>query len=265
MHGAQLLLHSVCCTCELRPEEATLRCCKHGQGVPEVDDRKNSHAGMTKYTMKKLQLLFLLTFGLLTGCGQVMVFGHTIGERPTASKTRSDTTSEAKLDTTAKSDAAVAPPVAVKPVTQLVKSVSLALAPQAAAKIANDPRFNADALLDAVKNELRSRKLLDEPGSDATAAAEISIYDFAAKPTSNAVVLGYIISDGLLTGEVRLHADGNDLRSYRIEANSKLSIAANGKDPDPLGPLYRHFAVLAADRLAGVPSKPDKSRDQLGR
>jgi len=62
---------------------------------------------------------------------------------------------------------------------------------------------------------------------------------------------------GTLSGAIRIHrSNGDELLEHQLVAESRLSIAADGSDKNPLAPLYKRFAVLAADRLAGVESKP---------
>jgi len=139
----------------------------------------------------------------------------------------------------------------------IVKSVSIVVTPEAAAKITGDAsRFTADALLDAIKTELKTRKLLDEQSPQASGTAEIVVDDLATRPTSNVILFGYKMLAGTLEGDIRVTgAPDNDSTGARIVAQSKLTLAASGDDKNPLGPLYRRFAVLAADRLAGVESQ----------
>lgn len=202
----------------------------------------------------------LLTTCLLAGCSQVTVFGHVIRDK--------SATVEPQTEATPAPVAAIAPalpaqvtPVAAAqtedapvPVAHTVKDVRLVIAPHAQDEVTGDARFNADALLEAVKAELRARKLLDVT-SGATGTAEIRIDAFAVEPASNAILFGYIISNGSLVGELRLHDAGDAAPlPQRIDAGSKLSIPANGAAKNSLGPLYRRFATMTADSLAGVPS-----------
>ncbi len=215
--------------------------------------------------MFRLHLVLLLILGLLAGCGEVVVFGHTIGEKsPVPEVVTESSGANAPSMSAASAPASVSTAKAVASATvQRVRAVTLSLTPDATAKVANDPRFTADALLAAVKSELQSRKLLDETDARAAATAEISIDDFAVRPTSNAVIFGRIISAGRLNGDIRVRdADDKDLRSFKVEAASQVSIAASGDTPNPLGALYHRFAVLAADRLAGVASRPEQAADQ---
>lgn len=225
---------------------------------------------------------------LLAGCGQVIVFGHGMGERPEA-VAKPATTTETTSTTEATSATKAAPPAAgtAAPTTptpggtpaphstaptssaplastsphaaHVVKSVNIIITPEAAAKVTGDAsRFTADALLDAIKTELTSRKLLDDQNPDASGTAEIVVDDLATRPTTNAILSGYKMLAGTLEGDIRvIGSPDTDSTGTRIVAQSKLTLAASGDDKNPLGPLYRRFAVLAADRLAGVTSKPE--------
>jgi len=193
--------------------------------------------------MHRLQPVLLLTIGLLAGCGQVSMFGHPVGEKSNAS--------EVKTEPVARPDAVV------NPESQKVKTVTLVLTPQIAATLAKDSRFNAGALLDAIKSELRSRQVLDDTDAHAS-NAEIAIDGLAIKPVSNVILFGKIISDSALTGEIRVRDEhGVDKPAYRIEAEAKVSISASGEDKNPLALLYQQFALLAGNHLAGFPAKPN--------
>ena len=213
--------------------------------------------------MAKFAVLSVLVATMLVGCGQVIVFGHVVGERKGAeAPITADTAAPASQSSApAAAGAAVteAPPPAVPPqVPHVVKSVNIVVTPEAAAKVTGDAsRFTADALLDAITTELKARKLLDEQSPQASGTAEIVVDDLATRPTSNVILFGYKMLAGTLEGDIRVTGStDNDSTGSRIVAQSKLTLAASGDDKNPLGPLYRRFAVLAADRLAGVDSKP---------
>jgi hypothetical protein len=190
-------------------------------------------------------LLACLLTAMLSGCGQVAVFGHTIGENNAAPSVRTESSS---------TEAATSPVVA--PQIQTVRSVALALTPQAQAKVTEDPRFNTDALLTAIKSELQTRKVLDT-NSPTNNVAEIIIDDFTMRPTSNVILFGNIISNGTIKGEIHLRDNqGSELKNFGIEAKTRLSIPANGESKNPLEPLYRQFAVMTADSLTGTVTKP---------
>jgi hypothetical protein len=233
--------------------------------------------------MARFSVLLIVMATMLAGCGQVVVFGHVVRDGSISSEPKpqeepgsatapaADGTSTRGEDSPASasgsaSASAVAPSAGPRPAakspsliaTHAIRAVNLTVTPEAASKVTGDAsRFSADALLDAIKAELKSRKLLDEQGAQASGTAEVIVDDLATRPTTNAVVFGYKMLAGTLEGDVRVTGmAGGDSTGSRIVAQSKLTIAASGDDKNPLGPLYRRFAVLAADRLAGVTSQP---------
>lgn len=213
--------------------------------------------------MLKRLIACALMFPLLSGCGQVMVFGHVIGERPDAaavmptdssSATAPDAPMTSAASSTAEPRSAHEQPAA----THVVSTVNLIVAPSAASGSPADSMFATAALLDAIKAELTARGLLDEHAPGASAGtAEIQIDEVTTRPTVNAVVFGRQMLAGTLTGAIHLMgANGDALPDSRLVAEARLGIPVDGSDKNPLGPLYKRFATLAADRLAGVQSKP---------
>lgn len=227
--------------------------------------------------MARLAILGVLIATLLAGCGQVIVFGHVVGDHRASepksesvpadapapqSATPATSASASAGDSSATAQPPLAPKSSSNPsVTHVVKAVNVTVTPEAAAKVAGDAsRFTADALLEAIKAELKSRKLLDEQDPQAAGTAEIVVDGLATRSTTNAIVFGYKMLAGTLEGDIRvIGPDRRESTGSRIVAESKLTLAASGNDKDPLGPLYRRFAVLAGDRLAGVTSKPQDS------
>ena len=226
--------------------------------------------------MTRLAILSVLIVTMLAGCGQVIVFGHVVGERKESAEPKPEATSASPQSTapeaTGSSSAATAAAgsasgeavtqtraAAASPhLTHAVKTVNLTVTPEAVAKVTGDAsRFAADALLDAIRTELKARKLLDEQDPQASGTAEIIVDDLATRQTTNAILFGYKMLAGTLEGDIRVTgAAGTESTGSRIIAESKLTLAVSGNDKNPLGPLYRRFAVLAADRLAGVTSQP---------
>jgi len=210
--------------------------------------------------MKHLLALWI-ALSALAGCGQVAVFGHTIGE---ADGKSSDESAPAVQNDSARADSSPAAQSAVGPSTSIlgvpkVKAVSVVLAAEAAAKITEDKKFNVDVLRSAIESELRSREALDESASPTTAVAEIVIDEYALNPVSNAILFGYIIHTGTLVGVLRVRDTQGNQRSSRLEAKSQVSIPAQGESKNPLAPLYDRFAVVTGNTLTGKIIKPVES------
>jgi hypothetical protein len=143
----------------------------------------------------------------------------------------------------------------------MVGAVAISFTSQAKEKIAAEPRFKEGSLLAEVEGELRARKLLDG-NSRAGPMVEISIDDFTTRSATNAVLFGYHLGDGSLAADITVRdSGGKEVRDFRIKANSRLATPASGEDANPLGSLYRRFAILVADNLAGSPSRSINSSD----
>lgn len=199
--------------------------------------------------MIRLAMVSVLLLVMVTGCGEVVVFGHVVREAPS----KTDASAGAA---TPEGPSGASVQAALGSRAHVVQAVTLTLSPDAKAGNAS---IASDALLDAIRTELRSRKLLDEHNPQATGTAEIVIDNATTRPTVNAVVFGYQMMAGTLTGDVRVNgASGEELPTSHIIAETRLSVAADGSDKNPLAPLYRRFAVLTADKLAGVVSKPNE-------
>jgi hypothetical protein len=222
--------------------------------------------------MIKVLTALILSLATLTGCGEVVVFGHVVRENPPKTEapvskpaTEPATPEPATEAAAPKPGNATDPTQATRqtsasaagdlPTVHLLSAVNVTLSP---ASQAGDASFDAAALLDAVRTELRSRSLLDEQTPHAGGTAEIVIESATTRPTVNAVLFGYRPMAGTLTGELHVSsASGDELPTSRIVAESRVTIAADGQNKNPLGPLYRRFAELTADKLSGVASNPN--------
>ena len=141
----------------------------------------------------------------------------------------------------------------------MLKAVTITFTLAAQQKIAAEPQFQQTTLLTAIENELRAHMLLADNDPHARGTVEISIDDFATHPTSNAVVFGYILSTGTLTGNLEVHAaDGKESKDTRITAESRVAKSVNDGHANPFEPLYRRFATATVNSLTGTPAQPDE-------
>ena len=189
----------------------------------------------------------------LSGCAGWVVFGHTIQGPQPALPAQPPLTTQVPTPQPPPAQVPSAPPAS--PETPMLKAVTLTFTPAAQQKIAAEPQFQQATLLTAIESELRAHKLLDANDPHARGTAEISIDDFATRPTSNAVVFGYILGTGTLSGNVAVHAAaGNALRDARITAQSHLAKPVSDGQANPFGPLYHRFAAATVDSLTGTTS-----------
>ena len=212
-----------------------------------------------------------LTVALLSGCGQVAVFGHVVGEKPPARNppaAETGTTGDAKAATGSPAKGAEPSKLASGALQslQLVKALKISVAPKATENVASDATFSPDALVAAVRAELGSRNLLAAPSSPTAATLEIQVNQVVLRSSTNAVVFGYKMMTSTLIADLTMAgADQKAATPFHLSAEARLTISARNNDSeqdrtkarDPLTPLYRRFAVLTADRIAGIESEPD--------
>ncbi len=149
------------------------------------------------------------------------------------------------------------------PTIQRVKEVSLSVTSKAVEKVAKNSRFNANALLDAIKAELQSRNLFDAASLQAGGTLEISIDDYELHPNTNFVIFGATPNTGTLAGNVISHDENaNALSTHHIETQTRISIPESGEAKNLLQPLYHEFAVAVADSLTGIHTVTSAERDQ---
>ena len=242
----------------------------------------------------KYFIALLLTITLLAGCGEVVVFGHVVREgdktseakpgatapvstSPATSPSTTATPSAQSSDHPATTPAASATNNAVvatssdtaadasvnAPVVRHVNAVMLTIAPEVIKEIASEPRFDSKALLEAIKAELQTRKLLETGHSTTGTTLEVYIDHYELHPNTNFVIFGATPNTGKLAGNLALRDEQDNVTTIaHIEAYSHISVPQEGEDRQLLQPLYHEFAVTTADTLAGTHSTSSDVRDQ---
>jgi hypothetical protein len=188
---------------------------------------------------KRNFVLVLVILGGLAACTHLTMPGHTV-----------------KDESPVGAPAANAVPAA----TGLpIARVAVELTPAARQQTDEDERFNTDGLRDAVIAELRSRGLLDLAHADTGRALVIRLEEFGVRATSNIVMFGRLASTGVLDGQARIRGGNSEAREFRVRAEVAMQITRDGKDKNPLKPLYRGFAEQFVDTLVGAaPRQPQR-------
>jgi hypothetical protein len=212
--------------------------------------------------MQRPLIVLSLSLGMLSGCGQVTVFGHVV-RQPDAPQAASrvppagsDSAAQAPGVTTSATERA-SPAVPSPTAPHIVKAVSVSLTPQTAATLRSrtgSATGYAGALRQEISAALRSRGLLDEHDPRATATADVTVEQLTSQLTTNAVLFGHESLSGTLAAQLRLPGSaGRPQPAFRIVSAYRWSVAAGGSDEDQLRPLFHHFAVQLAEHLAGNP------------
>lgn len=209
---------------------------------------------MTRY----IQLFLLLAITLLSGCGEVTVFGHVVREghsktevkgEPASNTTSQAATSSSNSSSNSSKSSETAPPI------RLIKAVTLLMTPEVTAALAKDHRLNTNELLTVIRAELHSRKLLD---ADASSSVTLMVYidQYELHANTNFVIFGSTPHTGTLAGNLTLRdSQDNDVPLSHVEAYSRISVPESGETPDLLQPLYKQFALTVANALV-APTHP---------
>jgi len=239
----------------------------------------------------------LLTVMVLSGCGEVTVFGHVVreGNQKTEVKEESSSSSSTTSATTAAVSssshsaasktptAPVIPPVAAaqpqtpagpakiatstaeptRATNHQVKAVTLSIATEVTNKTSTDSRFDSKVLLETIEAELQSRKLLDTSDSQTATTLAIYIDNYDLHATTNFSIFGAKPHTGTLAGNLMLtNEQGESTPVSHVEAYSRISVPESGEDKNLLQPLYRDFAVTVANSLVGTHTATNAERNQ---
>lgn len=90
----------------------------------------------------------------------------------------------------------------------IARSVSISLSDDAQKKVANNLKFNPQALLDTVKRSLQTSKLLDENSSLAVRSVDISITDMRARSNFTAIAFGFMAGADMVKGDAETGKSG---------------------------------------------------------
>jgi len=230
---------------------------------------------------------------LLTGCGEVTVFGHVVreGNKGTEVKPESTTTTPSQASastptatlskvvttvaptesttqtpvvtpTTANSNPGTVSQSAKATIAQPMNAVTLSIAPEVAGILTKDSRFNANALLNAIKLELQSRKLLNASDSSPSFTLEIYIDHYDLHANTNFVMFGSTPHTGTLAGNLLLRDEqGDTVPLSHLEAYSRISVPETGDPKNLLQPLYLEFSVAVANSLGGTHTRSGATRE----
>lgn len=140
--------------------------------------------------------------------------------------------------------------------TQPAKSISISLNDEAKTKVADNLKFDQNALLNTVKRALTAQNLLNESKPGASHTIEIVMKDFRVRSNFTAVMFGFMAGNDSITGDVVLRdAAGKELNRFEVSASYALGGLAGGMDEARMGWLYEKFAELTVENLRGPESK----------
>jgi hypothetical protein len=141
-------------------------------------------------------------------------------------------------------------PAATPDTTNLKYStLTLYLNDNAKKLLADNIKFNPDALKGTMQRVLEARNLL---AAGSPYQIHVEITDIRVRSNFSAVMFGFLAGSDSLAGNVYVRGrDGSQLSKYEVSASYALGGLAGGQDETRMGWLYEEFAKLAVNELTG--------------
>ena len=153
-----------------------------------------------------------------------------------------------RLDSPGAAAAVVAPAAAPN-----VKSVSLWLDDNAKKLVADNMKFNQDALRTMIERSLNAQNLIK---ADSSQTLDVEITGFRTRSAFTAIMFGFMAGNDNVEGIVTVKdAGGRVLKKAKVSASYALGGLAGGQDDARMNWLYEEFAKHTVAEVSGVTAK----------
>lgn len=134
-----------------------------------------------------------------------------------------------------------------------VASLRLYLNENAQKLLADNIKFNPDALRGVIQRTLEARKLVADESPN---RIEVEITDLRVRSNFSAIMFGFMAGSDSVRGNVYvIGKDGKPLTKYEVSASYALGGIGGGQDDARMNWLYEEFAKLAVNELIGENKK----------
>jgi hypothetical protein len=124
---------------------------------------------------------------------------------------------------------------------------TVAMSPTGNEQLADNLKFDIDALRTTLRRALESKSLI---AADGDFELKVVVEDIRVRSTFNAVMWGFMAGDDHLNGTAAvLRRDGSPAGSFTVKTSYALGGIAGGVDSSRLGWLYEEFAKKLVDEL----------------
>jgi len=149
-----------------------------------------------------------------------------------------------------KRDEASAPESTAELAAQKYSAFNLYLNDNARKLLADNPKFNPDALRGTIQRMLEAKNLIV---ADSPYRIDVEITDLNVRSNFSAVMFGFLAGSDRVAGSVYLgHRDGRRLNRYEVSASYALGGVAGGQDEARMGWLYEEFAKHVVNELPAL-------------
>jgi hypothetical protein len=138
-----------------------------------------------------------------------------------------------------------------RPTVKALESFTVELSPNAKEQLAENVKFDADALSKKLELALKSNGLI---ASDGDFRLKVLVTDIRVRGTFNAVMWGFMAGDDHLNGDNILTRKEGDESVYQFKVKTSYALGgfAGGQDSMRMDWLYEEFSKKVAGKLVAL-------------
>ena len=138
-----------------------------------------------------------------------------------------------------------------RPTVKALESFSVELSPKAKEQLADDVKFDTNALSTKLDLALRNKGLI---ATDGDFRLKVVVSDVRVRGTFNAVMWGFMAGDDHLNGDSVLFRKEVDDPVYQFKVKTSYALGgfAGGQDAMRMDWLYEEFSTKIADKLVAL-------------
>lgn len=135
-----------------------------------------------------------------------------------------------------------------RPVIKALQDFSVEMSPDAKTQLADNVKFDIDALTSTLERTLESRGLV---ASEGDYRLKVVVNDIRVRSTFNAVMWGFMAGNDHLQGDaIVLNLEGEPVYEFGASASYALGGFGGGQDSSRMNWLYEEFSEMIADELS---------------
>jgi hypothetical protein len=136
---------------------------------------------------------------------------------------------------------------ATRPVVKALKDFTVEMAPEAKLQLADNVKFDINALRSTLQRTLEGNSLM---APDGNYRLNVVVNDIRVRSTFNAVMWGFMAGNDHLTGDVIvLNLAGEPAYNFEASASYALGGLGGGQDASRMNWLYEEFSAMIANEL----------------
>jgi hypothetical protein len=135
---------------------------------------------------------------------------------------------------------------------KVAREVTVAIADGAKTSLADNPGFDREQLLAAIRRVLDEKGVLAKAGDASLPTIEIVVTGVRVRSTFSAVMFGFMAGQDMIAGDVIARdAGGKEVQRFQVSAEYALGGFGGGQEAMRMGWLYDSFANEVHKELTG--------------